>query len=324
MISPSRRYLFRDSGLPVDELCRSIVRAAPDHLVDGGHCQLLASWAHVAGEDWHDRLASWFEGTGCDASCWSERRSNPAAHAASWLRQTEAPERWRDDFDEWMSVQRGAPYRGDRVRTDHDAQAGGRLDLVPRRRGTAGHRDAVRGSSRRRVRARRLPRTTSTTTHLLATALTVAPDVVLDERARPNVRRWVVTERRLRQTAALCHQGDVDPASSAIVAGVRRTAPLGDVLAEIADAAGVSIAEHGRGGPPDHSAADRAGVPATGRDLSRTQSFLFDLEIPAGRHRRLGLAGRRLRRVAPFDLAEVQRELLDRRVALASRPGCGW
>ena len=29
VISPSRRYLFRDSGLPVDELCRSIVRAAP-------------------------------------------------------------------------------------------------------------------------------------------------------------------------------------------------------------------------------------------------------------------------------------------------------
>ena len=79
----------------MDELCRSIVRAAPDHLVDGGHCQLLASWAHVAGEDWHDRLAWWFEGTGCDAYVLEREALEPAAHAASWLRQTEAPEHWR-------------------------------------------------------------------------------------------------------------------------------------------------------------------------------------------------------------------------------------
>ena len=53
---------------------------------------------------------------------------------------------------------------------------------------------------------------------LLATTLAVAPDVVLDERARPDADGWLVTERRLRQTAGLCHQGDVDPGVSAIVA----------------------------------------------------------------------------------------------------------
>ena len=32
VISPSRRYLFRDSALPVDDVCRSLVRSAPAHL----------------------------------------------------------------------------------------------------------------------------------------------------------------------------------------------------------------------------------------------------------------------------------------------------
>ena len=47
VISPSRRYLFRDNDLIVDELCRRSCDRPRDHLTDGGHCQLLASWAHV-------------------------------------------------------------------------------------------------------------------------------------------------------------------------------------------------------------------------------------------------------------------------------------
>ena len=164
VISPLRRYLFRDSGLPVDELCRSIVQAAPAHLTDGGHCQLLASWAHVAGEDWRQRLERWFAGTGCDAYVLEREALEPAAHAASWLRQTERPERVARRLRRMDALQRGAPHRGDRVRVDHDAQAGGRSVVVPCRGGATGRRDAVRRSPRRRVRARRLPPRASTTT----------------------------------------------------------------------------------------------------------------------------------------------------------------
>ncbi len=103
VISPSRRYIFRDSELPVDELCRMLVRSAPEHLADGGHCQLLASWAHVAGEDWRDRLRGWFEDTGCDALVLEREVLEPSAHAASWLRQTEPPDQWQPEYDEWMA-----------------------------------------------------------------------------------------------------------------------------------------------------------------------------------------------------------------------------
>jgi hypothetical protein len=102
-ISPSRQYLFRDAQAPIDELCRRLVRSAPTYLAHGGHSQLLASWAHVKGEDWHDRLAGWFDGTGCDALVLVRETLEPSAHAASWLRQTEPTARWEPEYDQWMT-----------------------------------------------------------------------------------------------------------------------------------------------------------------------------------------------------------------------------
>ena len=85
---------------------------------------------------------------------------------------------------------------------------------------------------------------------LLTTPLACAPDVVLDERARPSADGWVVTERRLRQTAALCHQGDVDPGVAAIVAACDGRRTLGDVLAEVASSADVSASDVGAAALP--------------------------------------------------------------------------
>ena len=244
VISPSRRYLFRDGGLPVDDLCRSIVRSAPEHLTDGGHCQLLASWAHVDGEDWQERLESWFDGTGCDAYVLEREALDPAAHATSWLRQTEAPERWGDDFDEWMVYSEA-----------HHLEAIG-FGLITMRRRVDGptwfraeeapqdivmpcgdHLGAVFELADFLARV--------DDEDLLAATLVVAPDVVLDERARPDHDGWLVTERRLRQTAALCHQGDVDAGVSAIVAACDGSRRLGDILASVAETADVATSAVG-------------------------------------------------------------------------------
>ncbi len=102
VISPAQRYLFRDGGRPVDDLCRLIVEGAPRHLRPGGHCQLLASWAHVRGEDWRERLGGWFTASGCDVLVLEREALDPAEHAASWLRQTERADQW-DEYDEWLA-----------------------------------------------------------------------------------------------------------------------------------------------------------------------------------------------------------------------------
>jgi hypothetical protein len=192
VISPSRRYLFRDSGLPVDEVCRSIVQAAPAHLATGGHCQLLASWAHVAGEDWRDRLAGWVEETGCDAYVLQREALEPTAHATSWLRQTEQPDRWSDEFQEWMAY-----FEEQRI----EAVGFGLITMRKRSGGPTWFRaeeapqDIVMPCGDHLGAVFELADFLHTLDddQLLGTALAVAPDVVLDERARPTADGWMVT-----------------------------------------------------------------------------------------------------------------------------------
>ena len=241
VISPSRRYLFRDSGLPVDELCRSIVQAAPAHLSTGGHCQLLGSWAHVEGEDWRERLGSWFAETGCDAYVLEREALDPAAHAASWLRQTEQAGAW-PDFEDWM-----ADSQANRI----EAVGFGVITMRKRDGGTPWFRaetatqDFVMPCGDHLGAVFELADFLEEADDegLLGWAFSVAPDVVLDERAGPDPDGWSVHERRLRQTAGLCHSGEVDPGLVAIVARCDGRRPLAEVLSEVADEVGVGFAE---------------------------------------------------------------------------------
>ena len=183
VISPSRRYLFRDSDLAVDDVCRRLVETAPTYLADGGHCQLLASWAHVEGEDWRDRLHAWFENTGCDALVLERETLEPSAHAASWLRQTEPPDRWQPEYDEWMAYYElhrieavgfglitmrrrrsgDAWFRAEQAPQDWSMPCGDHLGAVFELADLLDHHPGER---------------------LLDVALRIAPDVVLDERAQ--------------------------------------------------------------------------------------------------------------------------------------------
>ena len=88
VVAPSGgpRFTYRESGLPGDDFCRKLVADAPEHLNDGGYCQLLANWLHIEGEPWEERLASWVDG--CDA--WFVQRDvqDPAEYAELWLRDS--------------------------------------------------------------------------------------------------------------------------------------------------------------------------------------------------------------------------------------------
>ena len=102
VISPDRRFGYRESGLQGDEICRRLVRQAPRHLADDGWCHLLANWLHVDGEDWHERVAGWIEGV----DGWVVQRDvqDPAEYAELWLRdscEAGTPE-YRERYDAWL------------------------------------------------------------------------------------------------------------------------------------------------------------------------------------------------------------------------------
>jgi hypothetical protein len=104
VISPRGRFTYRESGAEADAFCRELVLGAPRHLNPGGHCQILANWLHVKGEDWRDRVGGWLAATGCDG--WAVQRDvqDPAEYVELWLRDSaeQGTPAYRERYDEWL------------------------------------------------------------------------------------------------------------------------------------------------------------------------------------------------------------------------------
>jgi methylase of polypeptide subunit release factors len=98
---------YRDGGMAGDELCRTLVGAAAARLADGGHCQLLANWRQVRGEDWRERVASWVP-PGCDAWIVRREEQDVARYAELWLRDAGLhrgdPAAYDAAYDAWLAA----------------------------------------------------------------------------------------------------------------------------------------------------------------------------------------------------------------------------
>ncbi len=91
VVSPGTGELlvYRDSGLPGDEMVRRVVTGAQRHLAPGGVAQVLANWVHVEDESWQDRVGGWLEpadGVSCDAWVVEREVADPAQYVELWLR----------------------------------------------------------------------------------------------------------------------------------------------------------------------------------------------------------------------------------------------
>jgi SAM-dependent methyltransferase len=99
------RLVYRDSGLPGDDMVRSVVREAPRHLRPGGTAQVLANWVHTSGRTWQERVEAWLEGSGCDAWVVQREVADPAEYVELWLKDAGlhgAPDYARR-YDAWLS-----------------------------------------------------------------------------------------------------------------------------------------------------------------------------------------------------------------------------
>jgi hypothetical protein len=107
VISPAtgERLVYRDSGLPGDELVRRVVTLAPGHLNPGGWCQLLANWPHVRGQAWEERVSGWLPGSGCDAWVLQREVVDVAEYVELWLKDAGlhgAPD-YASRYDAWLA-----------------------------------------------------------------------------------------------------------------------------------------------------------------------------------------------------------------------------
>ncbi len=111
VISPAtgERLVYRDSGLPGDQVVEDIVRTAPDHLTERGWCQVLANWVVERGRAWDERLAGWLV-PDVDALVVQRELVDPAAYVELWLKDSGHhpatggdPVEYRRRYDTWLS-----------------------------------------------------------------------------------------------------------------------------------------------------------------------------------------------------------------------------
>ncbi len=106
VISPatSRRLVYRDSGLPGDQVVEHIVRTAPGHLTDGGWCQVLTNWVIARDVPWEERLDAWLTDR-CDAFVVQREVLDPAAYVELWLKDAglHGSHDYLDRYDAWLS-----------------------------------------------------------------------------------------------------------------------------------------------------------------------------------------------------------------------------
>ena len=103
VIGPGCDFVYRDNPMELDEFSRQIVRTAPAQLKEGGHLQMLCEWLTIAGEQWHTRLAHWFENSGCDAWVLRSPPRSPADYVA--MRQSDisgGTMRQGTSFGDWL------------------------------------------------------------------------------------------------------------------------------------------------------------------------------------------------------------------------------
>jgi methylase of polypeptide subunit release factors len=104
VISPERKYLFRDAGFELDGLTETLLRGLHEHLQPGGWATVTSSWIQRRGEDQDTALCRWLAGN-LDALAFIERSLDPLSHAAAWNFRTadtdpaefsSVVERWAD------------------------------------------------------------------------------------------------------------------------------------------------------------------------------------------------------------------------------------
>jgi methylase of polypeptide subunit release factors len=104
-ISPSRRTLYSDNEMELDEFCRRILTEAAGHLDEGGQLLGLAEWVEIEGQTPRERLAEWFDGLGCDVWAMRDYRDDVADYIRKRLIENTPHDRgavigWRQYFEQ--------------------------------------------------------------------------------------------------------------------------------------------------------------------------------------------------------------------------------
>jgi methylase of polypeptide subunit release factors len=250
-------YIYRDSGVAGDGLCRSIIEQVADHLNPGGTAHIMANWI-VRGDDWSARVRDWLAGTGLHAWVVQRELADPVSYVALWLADagepTEQAARRGGAWLDWFAEQ-GITGIG--------------MGLISLRVPAGGERpeqtceeildEPVTGSEVDAFFARRAFLRRTTDEALLATRLSTAP-VLLEEQFLPGEHGWQQIGAAVRRPGGPAAVIGVDEVLRALLAGCRGEVPLGALIDLLAAHHGVDAAALAEAALPEVRVAIARGI----------------------------------------------------------------
>jgi methylase of polypeptide subunit release factors len=234
-------HTYRDSGRVGDRMGAELAAAAPDLLTEGGTMQYLANWLHVAGEDWGERVAAWFSGTGLDAWVIQREVAEPMEYVNLWLADAaEGPDpqrmaAWLDWFEAHKVEAIGFGIVNLR-RNGNDRPAVRVEDLRQAVKPPLGAQVAAWFDRQDWLRAR-------DDDGLLDARYRTAPGLQLRQEATIGDEGWAVDRQVLVMPHGLRWSEEIDPLVLALVSGADGRVPLRDQLAVLAVAHDVPEAD---------------------------------------------------------------------------------
>jgi methylase of polypeptide subunit release factors len=229
VISPATgdRLVYRDSGLPGDQVVETVVRGARAHLNSGGWCHIVANWAIRQDLPWDERVGGWLADD-CDSLVVQREVLDPPAYVELWLKDAgrhggpgylEAYDAWLRWFDDqrieavgfgWINLRQGGQAEpGAHELLDHPYAVEQPVASAIESWGTAQHATVEE-----------------------STRLSLRVDVVQETRGDPGAEdpETIV----LRQRRGLCRARQVDTVEAALGGACDGELTLGQILDALA------------------------------------------------------------------------------------------
>jgi methylase of polypeptide subunit release factors len=229
-ISPGSEFLFCDNPMELDQMCRQFVKQAPEHLEPGGYFQMLCEWAEISGQDWHDRLGEWFQGTGCDGWVLKGNTVDPSKYAQERIAEVmNSAEKDTQLYDEYMAY-----YRQRRVEAIHKGLIAMRLrpgkNWVRMENIDDAPKEPFGELIERRFDARDFLAAHSADEQMLQLKPRLSPHARLEQIFEPSEEGWKPSPLNLRLVRGFASSVGVQPLVAEFLGSLNGSRTLGEVI----------------------------------------------------------------------------------------------
>ena len=241
VVSPERRWVYRDAGFNADEVSERIVQEAAAHLADGGFATMLVSWLAEDEDEPDERAIEWAQRTGCDSWILSTWDADPLSHATTWNTHLDG-EAFEQALDEWTAYfdDLGVEWISEGAFLLHKRPGGGesRVDSIE-----ADDVETADEQIQRAFASRARLIELGGRDALLDQPLSLEMAFWLEQELEPHNGRAAIVESRVQLSEGTNTYVEVERGVLDVVASLDGRTPLRDVIATVAGRLGISGGE---------------------------------------------------------------------------------